>query len=149
MARDKDLCFHSVVKVARSVPVGLVRFTLPNLSHVLRVFCHLQLMHIGNSSTKKNPFSAMKTRCLFVNAFSLQWIELSLQPCKTTFPALCFNISKSIILLDLHTQVIPQGTLQDFLSGTGVPSYQETDNFLAKQTLNLSRLFFSVSFRNK
>lgn len=149
MARDKDLCFHSVVKVARSVPVGLVRFTLLNLSHVLRVFYHLQLMHIGNSSTKKYLFSATKTKGLFVNAFSPQCIRISLQPCKTTFPALCFNISKSSILLDLHTQVIPLGTLQDFLSGTGVPSYQETDDFLAKQTLNLSKLFFSLSFRNK
>lgn len=149
MARDKGLCFHSVVKVARSVPVGLVRFTVLNLSHVLRVFFHLQLMHIGNSSVKKYPFSVMKTRCLFVNAFSPQWIGMSLQPCKTAFPALSFNISKSSVSLDLHSQVIPLGTLQDFLSGTGVPSYQETDNFVARQTLNLSKLFFSMSFRNK
>lgn len=56
MARDKALCFHSVVKVARSVPVGFVQFALLNLSHVLRVFCHLQLMHIGNSRVKNTPF---------------------------------------------------------------------------------------------
>lgn len=69
MARDKALCLQSVVKVARSVPVGLVWFTLLNLSHVLRVFYHLQLMHIGNSSIEKYPFSAMKTRSLFIKAF--------------------------------------------------------------------------------
>lgn len=58
------------------------------------------------------------------------------------FSALCFNISKSSVLLDLHAHVIPLGTLQDFLSCTGAPSYQETDIFLAKQTLNLSKLFY-------
>lgn len=144
MARDKALCFHSVVKAARSVPVGLVWFTLLNLSHVLRVFCHLQLMHIGNSSIKKYPFSAMKTRSLFVNAVLPQWIGMSLQPYKTAFPALCFNISKSSVLLDLHTQVIPLGTLQEFLCVTGVPSYQETQ-LSGKTNLELKQAFLSLS----
>lgn len=30
-----------------------------------------------------------------------------MQPYKTVFPALYFNISQSSILLDLHTQVVP------------------------------------------
>lgn len=56
MARDKALCFHSVVKVARSVPVGIVGFTLLNLSHVLRVGFPSPTVHIGNSSVKNTLF---------------------------------------------------------------------------------------------
>lgn len=69
---------------------------------------------------------------------------ISLQPCRAAFPALCVTVSKSSILLDLRAQVIPLGTLQDFLScrSSFIPGNRQ---FSGKTNLELKQAFLSLS----